>query len=231
MGVVFNGTPGVSSATINTTTVLGGLYSTNNVRGAVSDNWSNLWAFGATSGISYTTLGSSAGTALSTTFTNARDAGIFDGQLCASSGATGFRSTNLGSGLPTTSGQTATNLPGISSTTGSPYAFFFADLSSSVPGVDTLYVADDSATGLQKFSLVAGTWTANGSVVVSGNALRGLTGVVNGSGVTLYGATPTAFVSLTDSSGYNAALTGTFSSLATSGTNKAFRGIALTPNP
>ncbi len=70
----------------------------------------------------------------------------------------------------------------------SPYQFFFADLDAGVAGVDTVYVADDSSLvnggGIQKYSLVGGTWVANGIVGLAGS--RGLTGVVSGSSVTLY---------------------------------------------
>lgn len=66
---------------------------------------------------------------------------------------------------------------------------------------------------------------------------RGLTATVSGSGVTLFatrlgGSTATGggeLVKLTDTSGYNAALTGTPTVLATAATNTAFRGVALAP--
>ena len=113
----------------------------------------------------------------------------------------------------------------------SPYQFFFADLNAGVAGVDTVYVADDSTLvnggGIQKYSLVGGTWVANGIVALAGT--RGVTGVVSGSSVTLYLTTGTTYQTLTDTSGYNAANNGTLASLATATANTAFRGIAFTP--
>ena len=50
-----------------------------------------------------------------------------------SSGST-IRIGTVGTGLPTTSGQTITNLQGIPAASGSPYAFFLADLSAAVDG-------------------------------------------------------------------------------------------------
>jgi hypothetical protein len=96
--------------------------------------------------------------------------------------------------------------------------------------VDVVYVADDAAgTGFQKYSLVGGNWTANGNIAVTGNALRGITGVVSGSNVTLYGSSPTGLFSVTDNSGYNATITGSVTTLATTAANTAFRGLAFTP--
>lgn len=142
-------------------------------------------------------------------------------------GAT-VRVGTVGSGLPTTTGQTMTNLPGFS-TTNAPNQFFFADLSAGVAGVDTLYVADESAGQVQKFSLVAGTWTANGTIAAA--SVRGLTGRVSGTTVTLFGtySAGSKLFTLADSSGYNATITGTVTDLATAAANTAFCGVALAP--
>src|SRR5439155_14593480 len=110
------------------------------------------------------TLGRTTSTQLSTTVSNVRAVEIFGGQLYIStSSGSSVRVGTVGSGTPTSSGQTISNLPGFP-TSGSPYAFYFADLSSSVSGVDTLYVADDTANQIQKFSLVSGSWTSNGTI-------------------------------------------------------------------
>ena len=55
-------------------------------------------------------------------------------------------------------------------------AYFFADLDAGVAGVDTVYVADDGGT-IQKYSLVAGSWTANGTIALA--TARGITGTVS----------------------------------------------------
>src|SRR5262249_12590729 len=128
-----------------------------------------------------------------------------------------------------------TGLPGIP-TSGSHYNFFFADLDAGVAGVDTLYLAEDTASGgqIQKYSLVGGTWTAKGAIAAS--AVRGLTGTVAGTTVTLYGTTGGgnatgggSLYKLTDASGYNATITGTLTTIASAAANTAFRGVALAP--
>src|SRR5207302_1653651 len=83
-----------------------------------------------------------------------------------------------------------------------------ADLEPSVPGVDTLYVADETTNaGILKFSLVNNTWVYNGNVTFSGKGARGLTAQVNGGIVTIY-ASDTATSDNTiwkviDTSGWN----------------------------
>ena len=177
------------AATIDTTTALTDAYSgtagtAGNPRGAVSTDGMNFWTSGngatATSaGSRYTTLGSTTSLQLSNTFTNLRATNIFGGQLYVSAGLAAFRLGTVGTGTPTTSGQTITSLPGFPVATGgnplSPYQFFFADLDAGVAGVDTVYVADDSSLvnggGIQKYSLVGGSWVANG-IVGSGRLER-----------------------------------------------------------
>ena len=107
-------------------------------------------------------------------------------------------------------------------------------------GQDTLYVADDSAgAGIQKYSLVGGNWTLNGTITASG--VRGLTAsisIVDGS-VNLFGTsgggTATGggtLYGVTDTAGYNAAPSSvTANALTTAAANTAFRGIAFAPMP
>jgi hypothetical protein len=226
---------------VDTTTALTDWASANNPRSVTSTNGTDIWVGGAAGGVRSTTLGSTTSTQLSTTVANIRQVNIFNSQLynSDSSGST-IRLGAVGTGLPTTAGQTITNIPGFETSTGSPYAFQFFDLTNTVPGLDTLYVADDAA-GVQKWSLVGGTWTLNG-VIVPKNALgandlstRGLVGyTVNppagGSGVTLFSTSPTDLYKIVDLTGYNAApTTATSSSISQAGTNTAFRGVAFAP--
>ncbi len=231
-----------AAGVVDTSTILNNVASGNNVRGVTGTDCNNVWITGGAGGITYATIGStSASGSLSATVANLRGVSIATGQLYIStaSGST-VRVGSVGTGLPTTAGQTITNLPGFA-TAGSPYAFFFADLSTAVPGVDTLYVADDTSGatgGITKYSLVGGNWVSSGTIVgTTSDAYRGLTGVVSGATVTLYatrkGGSGAAgggeLVSLTDSAGYNAALTGTPAIIATAATNTAFRGVAMAP--
>lgn len=209
-------------------------YSGNNIRSAVTTNGTDIWtagtAGGTNGGVRYTTAGASSATFLSSTVTNVRQVNVFGSQLYVSdaSGSTSRLGT-VGSGLPTTGGQTITSLPSFPAATGSPYQFFLADLSSSVAGVDTLYVADDTA-GIVKYSLVGGSWVSNGTIGAGSDAYRGLTASVNGNTVTLF-ATGNGLnlVSLTDTTGYNGAFSGSVSPVATASTGTAIRGIGYIP--
>jgi len=219
-----------SAGTIDTTTAISDSFSAGNPRGATGDG-TNFWVAGSNSGVRLVTLASSgASTSISTTSTNLRVPNIFGGQLYISSGAGTIRMGTVGTGTPTTTGQTITNLPGFPATP-SATGFFFADLNAGVAGVDTLYVADDSLGQVQKYSLVSGTWVANGSI--SAVSARGLTGSVQGTTVTLFGtlgSAGTTLYKLIDSTGYNATISGSIATLASAGLNRAFRGVAFAPS-
>ena len=221
-----------TNGVVDTSTKLSDWGTNNNPRSVVSTNGTDLYLAGATGGVRYTTVGSTTSTQLSTTVTNIRTVDIYGGQLYSSENSGAFRISTVGTGTPTTSGQTITNLPGIPVSNLSPYQFFFADLSNSVAGVDTLYFAEDTAAtgGIKKYSLVGGTWVANGTI--TGTGVRGLTASVTGSTVNLYstgGATSNTIFSLSDTSGYNANITGTLAAIATAGSGTAFRGIDFAP--
>ncbi len=222
---------------VDTTTALADYSTGTNPRSAASTNGIDLWVSGGAGGVRYATLGSVTSTSVSTTVTNLRQINIFSGQLYVStSSGSAVRIGAVGTGTPTTSGQTTTNLPGFL-TAGTPFAFFFADLDAGVAGVDTLYVADDGADALRKYSLVGGNWVLNGTVGVNADNYTGVTATVSGSTVTLYavrlGGSGAGgggqLVSLVDSSGYNGAFAGTPTLLATAAANTAFRGVALAP--
>ena len=224
---------------LDTTTGLTDAATGSNPRSVASTDGTNLWLTGAAGGIRFATLGGSTSVQLSTTVTNLRQVGIFGAQLYVSdSSGSAVRLGAVGLGLPTTVGQTITNLSGIPASTGSPYGFFFADLDPNTPGLDVLYVADDGA-GITKYSLVGGTWTANGTLGTASDAYRGLTGAATGSSVSLFatrkgGSTATGggeLVRIVDGSGFNGALSGTPTLLASAPTNTAFRGVALAPQP
>ena len=194
----------------------------------MSTNGADLWVAGGAGGARYPAFGSTTSTQLASSPTNLRQLRIFGGQLYTTSGSGTFRLASIGTGLPTTSGQTITNLPGLPNSTGSPYGFFMADLDATVAGMDTLYIADDgAAAGILKYSLVAGTWVPNGVLAAAG--IRSLTASVSGSSVTLYGCSSSSLLTVTDASGYNAAITGTVSVIATAGPSTAFRGIDWAP--
>jgi hypothetical protein len=200
----------------------------NNVRGVAANSGttgSGIWVTGA-GGLDYVTIGSSSdGLALTTS--NLRAADLYNGQLYASSASGANRLATVGSGEPTTAGQTVANLSGITSTNStSPYQFWFTSLNGTNP--DTLYVADNT-TGITKYvySTSAGTWTETGSVAQSN--ITGIVGQVSGSSVVLYVTSPSGLYSLTDTAAATSTLSGTPTLLASAGTNEAFRGLAFAP--
>ncbi len=218
-----------ASGSIDSSTALSDYADTNNPRGAASTNGTDLWVTGGAGGVRYATLGSTTSTQLSTTLANLRQVAVTNGQLYIStSSGTAVRVGTVGTGTPTTAGQTITNLPGFP-TTGSPYAFFFADLDAGVAGPDTLYVAEDTASSgqIQKYALVSGSWTARGTITAA--SVRGLTGVVSGANVTLYATNGSVLTTFTDTTGYNATVSGSVTTIATAPANTAFRGVALAP--
>jgi hypothetical protein len=216
-----------NAGNIDTSTALTDWTSGNNPRGVVSVDGTAFWCGGA-AGDNYAELGSTTSTAL--TNKNSRAINIFNGQLYISSTSGSTLIATVGTGLPTTAGQTVENVPGTFTTT-SPDGFVFVTLNGGA-GPDTLYVADDTVSSgvIQKYALVGGSWTLNGSITAA--AVRGLTASVSGTTVTLFGTTAGSLYTVTDTAGYNAAPSGTTATtIATAGNNTAFRGVAFAPKP
>ncbi len=156
-----------------------------------------------------------------------------NGQLYASN-ATAILS--IGTGYPTAVvGNLGVALPGV--TAANIEGFFFADVNSSTP--NELYVANNNSniTAIVKFSLVNGTWTSDGDASL-GSLTNGtvgaedITGVVNGSNVTIYGTTLGSIFDLTDSTGFNGSISSLTASLlanvSVSG-NEDFHGLTFVP--
>ncbi|MFO0842643.1 MAG: PEP-CTERM sorting domain-containing protein [Gemmataceae bacterium] len=101
--------------------------------------------------------------------------------------------------------------------------------------LDTLYVADQ-LTGLRKFVLTGGLWTARGTATGLGG-LTGVTGVVNGANnINLFVTTGNGTAGgntlqrFTDIGGTNN-ISGGFTLLATAASGTVFRGVAIVPEP
>lgn len=221
---------------VDTSTALTDFATDNNPRSATSSNGTDIWVGGAAGGPRYATLGSTTSTELdSGTFKNVRQVSVVDGQLYTSADPTKASLTiaSVGSGLPTTAGQTVSNLP-FAPAPGDPYAYSFLTLgngSASTP--DTLYEADLTASAVVKYGLIGGVWTAEGSVQVP--SPEGLTANDNDGTVTIYatssGANGTTGIvdEVTDSSGVGGTLSGTATTIATLPANESARGVAFAP--
>ena len=111
---------------------------------------------------------------------------------------------------------------------------FMADLDPNVPGYDTLWMARETI-GVTKFSLVDGIWTPI-NTNYPGFSVYHLDGLVNpDQSVTLAivagGSANNRVMLLTDSSGYNQPLSGSFADLVFAGDNNRFGGLVFVVPP
>lgn len=205
-------------------------FGTNNIRSAAMDG-NNIWAIGSGGGIKYIdTTNSSSITNLHSTGSgnpNApRGIAVFNGQLYAASGSTGYYLYKVGAGLPTTSGQALTLLPGLLTGAGDPYQFVFFDTDGNKEA-DLLYIADNTL-GLRKFRYNGSVWQDKGTVSLSG--LRGLVGKYTATeGAILYGVTNTSLVKFEDNASPSENIAVTQIILKTALTNTVFKGLAFVP--
>jgi len=232
------------SGEINTTTALTNFASEGNTRGATSSECKKVWVGGngtkSSGGIveaEVTQAGTSTGTQLDEADTNIRAVEAVDGQLYTSADPTKAPDTSIakvGSGQPTTKGQTITNLPfeaGMAPE--EPYGFSLLTLGlGSTP--DTLYVADNKRSKVVKYGLSGGKWVEHGAVEVPAE-LTGITANDVGGAVTIYatssgskGVTGTLY-RISDVSGVNGTLSGVPVEIAKAPANEAFRGVAFAP--
>lgn len=227
----------VSSGAVDTSTLLAAASAdgnTGNPRSIVSNDGSQFWVATSAGGVRYQTFGSTGGsTQVLSTPANTRVDNIFNGQLYLSSASgTALGPGTVGSGLPTTSGQTYTELSGFPSAgTHSNYDYWFKD-------ANTLYVADDGAVaaggGIQKWTLSGGTWSLAYTLLNNGTTttgVRGLAGTTDGSGNAVLFATTTAtsantIITVTDTGAASAS-----SLVATAAANEVFRGVEFIPVP
>ena len=223
--------------TVDTTTRNAVCSSGNNIRGVISDNGTRFWTTGTASsngGIQLATFGSpSTWTQIAATPTNVRVPGIFAGQLFLSSASGAFVGVStVGTGTPTTTGQTVTLLPGLPGPgSPSPYAFVAFDLLPGVAGLDTLYVADNRSAatggGIQKWVSNGSTWILTATFAPGTVGARGLTGRLVSGMVTLYATTAESvantLVTVTDNGAP------TFTVLGTAAANTVFRGVDFAP--
>ena len=161
--------------------------------------------------------------------------GIFGNQLYTTSMSVPFDGvSSIGSGVPTTTNQTTTLLPGFVGDSGvSTYGFSVLDLDGAVAGVDTIYLACDAMQqtggGVQKWVSNGSTWTniatfTNGTTV----GVRGLAAQMGATGVTILATTTDGNVIKYFDDGSTLTPTGTI--IATGQlANTAYRGIAIAP--
>lgn len=236
-----------ADGTVDTTTRLVDAFNGSSIRGVASSDGTAFWATGnsgsgSTGGVHYVTLGSTGTTVrVSGTQNNLRHAHVFGGQLYVSSAAGNMTRGVLavGSGLPTTTGQTAVRVAPFPSTL-SANSFAVLDLNPDVAGPDTIYLAFDQAgvagtANIQKWTFDGTTWAqATFAPTLTGTVIpmaTGLTTWLEGSAVHIVMATsetPSRLVKIVDD---GTTTTPAASVLDTATANTAFRGIARSPTP
>jgi hypothetical protein len=256
-----NGVPDTSTALSGA-----GDYNKSSIRSVATVDGSQFWTAGNditkppaagadAGGLRYTTFGASSATGLNNTYSyDVRTVAIFGGQMYgASSSSNSPTGPNAqvpssangkdvysittdaahGGGIPTPGGvvsfQSLTNVGSQSPV--------FLDLSNTISGVDTAYVAN-SAGSVDKYSLVVQPdtslkWTFNGSMNLA--SVEDLTARVNGSTVTLFGSVYSGagggIFEAVDSTGYNVAPGESFGNayIPLPDANSQFRGVAFAP--
>lgn len=197
---------------------------TANIRAAVTDDGNRFWASGSRDGVRFVaSLGGSTSLAINggSPF-NLRQVSIFHGDLYAThSSASTQGILQIGTGLPTTVGQSVTLLNGFPLISGpSMYDMFWAS-----PTV--VYIADDQTGGgggIKKWELSAGLWTNTATFSLPSTGCTGITGFVQNGTTTLWVTTrsgnPTGIATLVDT-GIGSVLT----PIVIPPANARFRGI------
>jgi hypothetical protein len=208
------------------------------MRGVASSDGVSMWVSGSSSGttggVQSVQFGGTTPTRLITAPDNARAVGIFGGNLYISSASAPYLGiAQVGTGLPTTAGQTATPLPGFPDAGNNSSIGFVGFDTDTVAGIDVIYVADSRSIatggGLQKWTLGSGSWTYAATFDGGLSAgLVGLTGYRAGGTNTLIATTfdaPARVVRFDDIGlGQPTAVP-----LCTSAAGTAYRGVALPP--
>jgi hypothetical protein len=251
------------NGTINTSMALTDAADGGSIRGAASPDGQKIYVAGSTGGVRFVN-GYSAGLTTSTQIDTASNNAttplslqspvIAGGQLYVSDSSTSgtvnptIKVAQVGTGLPTTSGQHDTTLPGLPDpgtlAPGNPLGYFFTTLGTGpFVGPNTLYIADDGANfyggAITKWTLIGTTWKLNGTIpsggasstnpAISPPSFNYVTGAVSGSTVNLYATFGISgnvaggsggLYSIVDSSGYNAfpATTPTITTMASTST-------------
>ncbi len=227
-------------------------------RSVISKDGTSFFFNSSTSGIYAANLGAKVATPVSvynkTKNTigspNSRELGVYNGKIYSS-----YQSSYLPKGAGTSAvsvtfasigsidkpDSTITVLPGVDTvyaslktTKSSPYQFVILK----VNGGDVLYIADDATNGaivergIQKYSLVSGTWVYNGSIYAA--ACRGLTGYNTGDTVALFATSTKKLFGAFDLSGFNNPPLGPMQGdsavvLDTALANTQFRGVSFAP--
>jgi hypothetical protein len=229
-----------ATGAVDTSTALATAFDGEPVRSAFTTDGTAFWLAGGTTGtpngVFATSFAATTGEVQVLATPNApRVVSVFGGQLYCDSPTAGFQNVfSIGTGTPATAGQTATPLPGLTTSGNGLFGYALLDRNPAVPGVDTLYLANDNALptgGLTKWTFDGTTWTlaqtfTNGLTT----GVRGMAAFVSNGHVIVLAVTTQAsansIVMLVDDSSANPA----WQTLTAAGANTAYRGVAVAPN-
>ena len=207
----------IASGTVATPTAVSA-FSGNNIRGAVTTSTGAYLAGGISgtiyrSGTTNTTIQSANG--------NTRVINIQNGNLYYSTGSAtqGPQGIYGFSGTPTTATAATPIITGVIGQGTNPYDYAFS------PDGSLLYVADGTL-GIQKFILSNVVWSLAYNITTPSAGLTGLAVDFSGTNPVIFAVNPTDLYSFTD-----LGVTGAAKSIATAGTNYAFRGLEVVPEP
>lgn len=197
---------------------------TSNIRSATTVDGSTYYI--ATAGsVRYVGTPGPAATTVAIDPRNSRQVYVVDNTLYASNGSTAITPKVQSYGVLPTGATTPTTVANLASAD-AVNGIWFCDLSSSVAGADTLYALSTVENLLRKYSFDGTNWIASGSISASGAS--DITGIVDPTGgVSLFTTSTGALRTVVDASGYNGALTGTLTQIATAATNNGFRGLGV----
>jgi hypothetical protein len=231
-----------SAGVLDTSMAISATTATGNARAAVTTDGTLFYFSSSSGGIHLVDTANPTGAQVLSTPANVRWLGISENKLFADSNS----GTSIGwwqvppatgGGLPVP--PAVTTAPTIIAAAPAPYGFVLLDLDSTVAGVDTLYIGNDNSTaGIQKWKYNGTAWAVvatflppapTGSTATA-VGVRGLTAVVNGTTVTLYGTTNETTSIRLFSMVDDGSATPAFSFLATADANTAFRGVCVAPH-
>ena len=215
-----------AASAVDTTTTLSTVFSTTSPRGAVIDG-TNIWVSGGTGGIYRTTRGSTTSQSnIVATPTGGRNLAIFGGQLYASTGSAPTGIYQIGTGLPLVA-TTATLVVAVTS----PYGMAFFDLNPAEPGIDTLYVGDDTGgAGIRVFTRASGAWNAT-PLATLGQPVRHIACFREADDVVCIASAAITLYRVRHINAAGGSTQSDVTPIATAATNTAFRGVALSPVP
>lgn len=193
---------------------------TGTIRSATTVDASNFY-ISTSVAVQYVAAASGTTTATSIDARNSRQVNLANNVLFASNGSTTITGKVQQYGvLPT--GTTAAS-PVVTLATGDAInGFVVLDLDAGVAGPDTVYSLSTVEGLLRKHTFNGTAWSATGLVATSAS---NLTAQTNGTVVNLYLTSSSTLSYLSDATGYGGTLAGSFMTLATAGTNTAFRGL------